>query len=199
MPIRSNFQSRSESQQEFTFSAVEVKRSIQNLHTSTELWKPIIGYEGIYEVSNQGRVKRVLGGRGVRSGKILKRLLMTNGYSKVCLSSLGKQSWKLMHRLVLEAFVGEIPDGREGNHRNGIKTDNDLGNLEVVSHTENMKHARLTGLSRKVKHSKLTESDIILIRQSLKNGLTQKEIAKSFEVHITTIARIFNGRTWIHV
>lgn len=102
-----------------------------------ETWTPISGYEGVYEVSNTGLVRSidrvVTCSNGVemfRRGKELKTSAVgTSGHKTVHLCQSGKAESKLVHRLVLEAFVGECPEGNVGCHNNGIATDNRLENL----------------------------------------------------------------------
>ena len=103
-----------------------------------EIWKAIPGYPD-YEASNLGRIRS-----HKRKGCILKAWFNDIGYSRVVLLAEGKQRGHMVHRLVLEAFVGP-PDGRDGNHRNGIKTDNRLVSLEWLTHRENMVPCRDIG------------------------------------------------------
>lgn len=97
-----------------------------------ETWKPAAGYEGLYEVSDLGRIK------GLKRGKILKTVKQNNGYLQVGLYKNGKRKVFLVHRLVYSAFNGEIPPGLEVNHINDKdKTDNRLCNLNLMTHKEN--------------------------------------------------------------
>ena len=108
-----------------------------------EIWKDIPNYEG-YQVSNLGRVKSFYG----LKEKILKPKI-TRGYYQVHLhkNSIGK--WYSIHRLVLEAFNGTIPEGLQVNHINEIKTDNRLENLNLMTPKENTNWG--TGIERQVK------------------------------------------------
>lgn len=100
-----------------------------------ETWRPVVGYEGWYEVSSSGRVRgldreiRYIDGR-VRSRKGMILRLQTNrsGYRTVGLSKNGPKGF-LVHRLVLAAFVGPCPADMEGCHENGDPSDNSLSNL----------------------------------------------------------------------
>lgn len=101
-----------------------------------EIWKSVLGYIGLYEVSNYGRV-RSLKHEKIR---ILKQLKHTNGYLKVNLCKDGITKIFYVHRLVYEAFNGFIPDGYEINHINEDKTDNRLDNLNLLTHGENIRY-----------------------------------------------------------
>lgn len=105
---------------------------------STE-WRPVVGYEGIYAVSDVGQVMRVLGGvHGATPGRILKQRIHENGYYHVGLHNLGSRRTVTVHSLVAESFHGSRPGGQHARHRNGIKTDNRAENLEWGTRSENM-------------------------------------------------------------
>lgn len=116
-----------------------------------EIWKDVGGYEGIYQVSDHGRVRSAdrigqggQGGRGLRlhQGRIL-RPGITHGYLKVNLCKYCKVKQLLIHRLVAHAFI-ENPDNLPHvNHLNGIKNDNRPANLEWCCHRENISHERI--------------------------------------------------------
>ena len=113
-------------------------------HT-TETWKPIPGYEGLYEVSDHGRVRSVprktIGKDGaVRpfKGKILKFRIQRSGHYKVVLySGNAQKKSKYVHQLVLEAFVGERPSGMIGCHNDGDPTNNRVENLRWDTYSGN--------------------------------------------------------------
>jgi len=109
-----------------------------------EIW--VFCFEGNYEVSNEGNVRRATPGRKTFPGKELKRVLMGMGYYVVNPVRNGKNVYTYVHRLVINSFVGETPIGCEVNHIDGNKLNNKLSNLEFVSHKENMRHARRLGL-----------------------------------------------------
>jgi hypothetical protein len=110
------------------------------------MWKPVKDYEGYYEVSDQGEVRRVKAGKGARLGQRLKPKTLRNGYLEVCLAKDTVKTMKLVHRLVAEAFLGESE--LHVNHKNLDKTDNRLSNLEWVTRSENMQHAIENGHHR---------------------------------------------------
>lgn len=102
-----------------------------------EEWKNIRDYEGLYQVSNLGRVKS-LGNNKTKKEKILKSLVDKDGYQRVILCKNGYIKNYFVHRLEYEAFYGEIPDGMQVNHINEIKSDNRLENLNLMTPKENM-------------------------------------------------------------
>ncbi len=180
-----------------------------------EIWKPVIGFP--YTISDQGQIKNI------KTGKILKPYLIPNGYFMV---ALGKNIPRLkgsdgrfikaiipsrltkclVHRLVWQAFNGPIPNGLVINHISGVKTDNRLVNLEMVTKSQDAKHAFRLGLRKSPRirgsalpFAKLTEADIPVIRQRIANGESQYSVARAYGVARGTIQSIVNGRSWHHV
>jgi hypothetical protein len=162
----------------------------------SEIWKSIPDFEDRYEVSNLGRVRGVTAYKRYRCGRILNPKLRKVGYPSVCLRDASQRKHdKSVHRLVMLAFVGS--DGRTVNHKNGIKTDNRLTNLEYVTFSENTRHAYATGLlvtPRGEKHwnSKLTSHDVAEIK-SLRGQMTRRVIAERFGISIDHVSRIWRG------
>lgn len=109
-----------------------------------EEWRPVVGYEGYYEVSNLGNVRGVC--RQGCAGKVLKPSLTTTGYPFVVLSVGCETKSKRVHRIVAEAFIPNPDNMPEVNHINGDKADYSIGNLEWCSHIDNMRHAVRSGL-----------------------------------------------------
>lgn len=106
-----------------------------------EIWRPVRGYEGLYEVSNSGRI-RSLNYNHTGKVEVLKGLKNKNGYLYVNLYKDGKQKRVLVHRIVWEAFNGPIPDGYELDHISGDKTFNNIANLRCVTPKENVSNPR---------------------------------------------------------
>lgn len=117
-----------------------------------EIWKPIFGYEGFYEISNCGRVRSLdreivfkNGNKRKYIGKILKQKYH-NGYAMVNLNKNKKCEVVYVHQLVAKHFIGNIPKGMIVKHKDGIKSNNNVFNLEYVSSVENNIHANQLGL-----------------------------------------------------
>lgn len=109
----------------------------------TETWKPVVGWEELYEVSDQGRVRSVdrtihyKDGQTRRyKGRVLKPWKNRKGYLQVSLCGEG-QTNKFVHRIVLEAFVGDCPEGLETLHIDGNPANNHVGNLKWGTSNEN--------------------------------------------------------------
>lgn len=108
-----------------------------------EIWRDVPGFEGKYQVSNLGRVKSLdridsIGRR--RTGVLLKPWKERNGYRLVSIMSGDKQRRYYVHRLVAETFIGPLPDGYEVNHKDEDKTNNTAGNLEYLTHKDNINY-----------------------------------------------------------
>ena len=118
-----------------------------------EEWKAVVGFEGYYEVSNIGRVRRKAGFTYYKDGRIaqfsqtiLKPAIDKKGYEKVYLSVGSKKHTVRVHRLVAKAFI-DNPDNKETvNHIDCNKRNNCVANLEWASNTENMRHAFSKGI-----------------------------------------------------
>ena len=105
-----------------------------------ELWLPVVGYEGYYEVSDMGRVRGRERADSIGrplSGKNLAQNVTRRGYKTVCLCRDGIRSTKRVHRLVLEAFVGPCPEGMERLHWDDVPSNNHLSNLRYGTKLEN--------------------------------------------------------------
>lgn len=176
----------------------------------TEEWRPVPGYEGRYEVSDQGRVRSLVG----PTPRVLRASRHTNGYRA---APLGRGVTKSVHRLVLTAFVGPCPEGRQAAHENGDRADNRLVNLSWKTPAENSadkrRHGTLVTGDRHYAHLRpdlilrgerigralLTEADVREIRAATAAGETQTSLATRYGVSRPTIADIAHRRTWRHV
>ncbi len=159
-----------------------------------ETWKPVVGHEGLYEVSDMGRVKSSL------TGKMLKQCDHSHGYLQLSLRKNGKQKTCTAHSLVLKAFVTK-PVDHIVNHKDGNKKNNKLSNLEWVTYGGNLKHAMDSGLQ--ILHGehnaahKLTAKEVKEIRSSA--GVTRAALAKKYGVCSSSLGRAMSGKTWRNV
>lgn len=173
-----------------------------SLDLEPEIWKPIPDYEALYEVSNKGRVRRLAGTPQCHNNR-LRKLKQTRGYSYVSLRREGKGKNRYVHHLVLAAFEGTIPAGHEVNHKNGIKTDNRLENLEYVTHSQNELHS-FRVLGNMACHgeahpsAKLTAKNVRQIRKLI-GTISNRALARQFGVSPTAIEDIRDRVTWKHV
>jgi len=168
-----------------------------------EEWRVIEDFPD-YAVSNMGRVKRITKTTNTFVGKILKPRLGTARYFQVNLCKDGKARNMFIHRLVLMAFVGPCPINYGANHKNGIRTDNELNNLEWTTAKQNSEHAIKTGLwhsncGENNPNSFLKKREVWLIKKLLANKIKQKSIGKMFGVNPVTISDIKRGLTWKHI
>jgi hypothetical protein len=169
--------------------------------STNEIWKDVIGYEGLYQVSNFGNVKS-LGNEFSRKERLLKLSTQSKGYLTVVLQKDAKRKMTLVHRLVAEYFIPNIDNKPQINHINGIKTDNKVENLEWVLHRENLDHAiknNLTLKGEKNRNSKLKDVDVIKIHSLLQSGITTKELSETYNVSYSTIDGIRTNRYWKHL
>lgn len=182
----------------------------------SETWKPAVGFVGLYEVSDLGRVRNVArscAGRPKKDGELSSRTLMVRvlkfcrsrcgGYYRAVLYIDGRQVRRLVHRMVAQAFIPNPNDLPQINHKDGNKLNNRVENLEWVTPQENSQHSYGAGLSVSRKGDlhgmcKLSPDDIAEIR-SLRGIVTQRELAKRFGVAQSHISRIMIGRRWKHV
>lgn len=164
-----------------------------------EIWKELFGYDYRYQISNLGRVKKITNKKTV----ILKNTIGGAGYYKVQLRKNNKQQVNLVHRLIAINFIPNPENKPEVNHKNGIKTDISIDNLEWNTCSENKYHAYKNKLINHPKglthhNCKFTEEDVLNIRK-IGNLLTNKQIAEMFSVSEETIWNIKNRKTWVHI
>jgi hypothetical protein len=173
-----------------------------------ERWRPVVGCESYYEVSDLGRVRSldrvVPRGDGVYNlrGKALSPSVQQNGYVKITLTVGGVKKTHMVHRLVARAFIGEIAGDLQINHIDGNKKNNNAENLELVTAKQNTAHAIAAGLHNTVGErngqSKLNEEQVLEIVHLARLGVRQCELARRYGVNRATIGGIVNGKSWKH-
>lgn len=131
-----------------------------------EEWKPIEGFEGLYEISSYGRVKSF---NVSSSGKILRPSPDSGGYLRTSLTKDGKRKYVNVHRLVANAFLPRIDGKTCVNHIDGNKANNRLDNLEWCTYSENIQHAFRIGLYSGISE----EATMKGVRRSAKNRTKQ--------------------------
>jgi len=113
-----------------------------NEHSDLEIWKDVDGYENYYRVSNNGKVLSVIKSKHI----ILKQRVTKYGYCAVNIRNEQNKRNVSVHRIVAIAFIPNPENKREVNHKDGIKTNNSIENLEWVTRSENCYHSYKTGL-----------------------------------------------------
>lgn len=153
-------------------------------------------YKG-YFVSNMGRV---VGAKG----KLLNASKNTAGYMIIGFYGNKKQKTTSVHRAVVETFVGRIPKNKNIDHIDGIKHNNKLSNLEIVTRSENQKRAYTLGLVAGCKGvsnggSVLTETQIFEIYDMVIDGKSNDDIGECFDIHPRYVSLIRHGKRWGHL
>lgn len=179
--------------------------------TETEVWKDVVGFEKYYSVSDSGYVY------SKRKKTIMKSGGSSTGYPKIDLyDDDGNRYPVQIHRLVAEHFIPNPHDKPQVNHIDGSRDNNKVTNLEWVTSSENMIHARDIGrlvisAERRAKvseffkgenhpRSKLSEEDVRNIWKLKKQGIyTQRKIAEFFKVSESTISMILRKQNWKHL
>ena len=187
---------------------VTAPRPVSHLHPQAtmdsiqEQWRPVTGYEGLYEVSDQGRVRGLdrfdTRGRHVQGVVLRAHQTGKHKYYAVTLSdSTGRKTRHSVHRLVLEAFVGSCPDGMEACHGEGGWADNRLGNLRWGTKSENCMDDKLRDgrllRGEQVGTSKLTAGQVLAIRA---DSRLQKDIALAYGVSKMLVSKIKRRIVW---
>lgn len=179
------------------------------------IWKPVVGFEGVYEVSDTGLVRSLdrvsiytrrdqYSGRDIvvrrrHTGKVLRPGPRQSGHLSVVLGRDGGSHD--VHILVLTAFSGPCPEGRECRHLDGHPDHNWLDNLCWGTRSENigdaLDHGAMPRGSRK-HNAKLSETSIPIIREMMKDK-SYAAIGREFGVSEATIRQVRDGRSWRHV
>jgi len=157
-----------------------------------ETWRPVVGYEGLYEVSSMGRI-RTLNYLGSGFPKVL-RLSRRNGYLYKSFSKENHKKTLAIHRVVAESFLGSPPENCEPNHLDGNKENNFADNLKWVTRSENISHSWGLGSSR----GKLRDQARKVLKY-LSEGKSPKWISSYLGISRSTVSRIKLGRRWSYL
>jgi hypothetical protein len=164
-----------------------------------ETFRAVPGYEGIYEVSVDGTIQRIAGGKGAVPGRHLRPRIGDNGYPYVNLWRNCKGRSLTVHSIVAAAFLGERPPGFEVNHEDGDRTNPKLGNLEYTAQDDNRRHSWNAGLCPVGEHhgsAVLTEATVHSIRVRYKTGENHISIAKSVKFPTRYVKDVLRGKNW---
>lgn len=164
--------------------------------TTGERWLPVVGWEGLYSVSDDGRV------RNTRRGRLLSGRGHVHYPAVLLHGGGGKPTLKRVHRLVLEAFVGPCPNGMEACHIDGDRTNNRLTNLRWDTPRSNMddkiRHGT-TGRGPRNPQAKLTDASVREIRRLFTKGVKQAVLARRYGVTKYCVWDIVHRRRWSHL
>lgn len=167
---------------------------------ATEIWKPIPGYEGLYEASTHGRIKRCC-----KKPHILKQsVYCLRNYTrlKVRLCKNARQKSFTVHTLILLTFVGPKPDGMECCHNDGDPANNRLENLRwdtaAANQADKIRHGTMA-CGERINTAKLTTANVIQVRHLRSRGFLLRELATMFSVSEAAISKTANGKCWKQV
>ena len=162
-------------------------------------WRTIKDFEGLYEISDNGILYSLI------TNTILKSSIGNHGYNVVSLHKDKKQKTKTVHRLLAKTFIPNPNNLPMVNHKDGVKTNNYVDNLEWCTSEYNNAHAVETGLrthakGERVHTNKLTEKQVLEIRAKYKPRVyTQKQLGIEYNVTRTCIQAIIENITWKHL
>lgn len=176
---------------------------------ATEVWRPVVGFVGIYEVSDFGRVRslpRVMRNRHGTTSPVKGRILECKGrvakYPMVSLANGRGHVTRAIHTIVLEAFVGPCPEGLQCRHLNSDKSDNRLSNLCWGTPLENASDRKVTGQSpvgEGNSRARLTTTQVLEFRRLRVAGRCMKEVAREYRLPYYLVVNSANGTTWRHL
>lgn len=153
-------------------------------------------FDGKYLITSEGKVFSLYNRKIKRDFPVeVKTYDDKKGYKHIYVD--GKM--RLVHRLVLESFIGECPFGLIGGHKNDVKSDNRLENLHWITYKQNSKEAMDNGKAHfgsRTATSKLNENQVHEIRDLFSKGHNKSSLARKFSVHRTSIRDIVSGKNW---
>ena len=183
------------------------KYIIENLEK--EIWKDIKGYEGLYQVSNCGRVKALTKFNNyynsiynelktrIRKERIITFRKTNNNYLQVQLWKNSKRKNCLVHRLVAQSFIPNPENKPQVNHIDGNKQNNNVENLEWATRNENMKHAFKTGLNKPNQYKKVIQYNLDGTLIKVWDCITDFLRANNYNLKSSAISNCCNGKTKI--
>lgn len=178
------------------------------MENQIEVWKDVVGYEGIYKVSNLGKIKSLTRSvfckkkARVFNGKIMSLQDNRRGYMTVLLRINGKEKRKYVHRLVCESFLNNTENYKQVNHKDGIRNNNNLNNLEYCTASYNAKHS-YSNLNRVRPHIgktyELSFNSKPIIQYDLNMNFINryscsKEASEKTNTHYTCISMVLNKK-----
>lgn len=173
-----------------------------------EIWKDVVGYENMYQVSNLGNVKSLRRKKwnGFDYQQVIEKILsqkLHQGYRYVNLSLLGKGKLIGVHRLVAIAFLNNPDNKKYVHHKDNNPSNNHVDNLEWCTQAENIGYSVAQGRFNQGTlslRSKFTEEDVVEIRKRISNKeISQCKLAKELGVTQNCISEIVNRQTWKHI
>jgi hypothetical protein len=169
--------------------------------TDIEEWRDVVGFDGIYKVSNMGNVKSFMTSEEGKSRKLTKA---PNGYLNVILRQNEKEHMCKVHRLVAQAFIPNPNNLPQVNHINGIKDDNMVGNLEWCDGKYNSNYTRTLnpnfGRGENCYNSKYKNEEILdVYALAWEEKLTCRQIADKYGMNPQYVRSIKFGKKWAHL
>lgn len=182
--------------------------------TEPEEWRPVVDWEGLYEVSSLGRIRRSFAtspkfaGKHYPAGFVMKTFHdpghanSARHYPRVEFSVAGRRKNCLVHLVVARAFLGEPDEGQVANHLDSVRWNNRASNLEWTTQLGNMAHALTAGRVARGERqglAKLTDDGVRLVRSLLALGHSRRDVARRMNVCHKTVMNIDHGKIWRHV
>lgn len=170
-----------------------------------EIWKSISEYEGMYDVSNLGRIRSH---KYINSPRTMANKKDPNGYESIVLCKYGTRNQQRIHRLVAFEFLPNPNNYPVVNHKNGIRNDNRAENLEWCTQSQNLIHSRdVLGYKRKGESSQgskngralVSEEQVLAMRKDRELGKSNIEISNCYKISPSTLSKILTRNTWKHI